>query len=161
VPQDKPKEDKMRIAGGILLLLVGLASTIEGGCVAMGCVAASNVGSALGEARSALQNKNASEADLKKVGEGQLKDLEKMAGRAGSIGVASIVIRVGGLLCLIAGILLLVNKAKVFGIIAPCVGIVGEILLFVMLAFNVFGLVKILIYAFGAFAATKVGARGA
>lgn len=151
----------MRIAGGVLLLLVGLTSLVEGGCVAVGCMAASKLGSAIGDAATALQNKNVKPEDLKNVGSEQIKDLEKMSQSAGSIGIASIIIRLGGLLCIVAGILFFVNKAKIFGMIAPCVGIVGEILLFVMLAFNIFGLVKILIYAFGAIAATKIGAQNA
>ena len=143
----------MRIAGGVLLLLVGLTSLIEGGCVAIGCQAASALGAIGAEA-----GKAKSLDDLKKISEAAGKDLQKgIAASASYIGVASIIIRVGGLLCIVAGILFFVNKAKVFGFIAPAVGIVGEILLFVFLAFNIFGLVKILIYAFGAIAATKVG----
>jgi len=149
----------MRIAGGVLLLLVGLTSLVEGGCVAVGCHAASKMGAALGDMGKALQNKNVKPEDLKNVGAEQIKDLEKMSQSAGGITIASIIIRVGGLLCIVAGILFFVNKAKIFGFIAPAVGIIGEIALFIVLAFNIFGLVKILIYAFGAFAATKVGAE--
>jgi hypothetical protein len=40
---------------------------------------------------------------------------------------------------------------------APGIGILGEILFFALVAFNIPGLIKLLIYGFGIFAATKVG----
>ncbi len=148
----------MRIAGGVLLLLIGVFSLAEGGCVAIGCNAASQLGSALSGVGSALQNKNASADDLKRAAEQTGgANLEKMAKSAASLTYVSILIRVAGLLCLVAGILFFVNKARIFGFIAPGVGIVAEIALMVMMAFTAVGLVKLLVYAFGAIAATRVG----
>ncbi len=148
----------MRIAGGVLLLLIGVFSLAEGGCVAIGCHAASQLGSALSGVGSALQNKNVTADDIKKAAErAGGANLEKMAKAASSLTYVSILIRVAGLLCLVAGILFFVNKAKIFGFIAPAVGIIAEIALMAMMAFTIVGVVKILIYAFGLIAATKVG----
>jgi len=122
-------------------------------------------GSALTEMAGALKAGTATPDEAKKAGEAALANLQKkgddLVGKAGTWSIISIVIRVAGLLCLVAGILFLVNKAKVFGIIAPAVGIVAEILLFVTMAFNIVGLIRILVYAFGAFAATKIGEQKA
>jgi hypothetical protein len=158
----------MRIAGGVLLLLIGVFSLAEGGCVAIGCHAVGAIGkaasSALGAAGSAA-SKNLTADDIKKAGEAARADLEKtgagLKAAVGNIAWISIVIRIAGLLCLVAGILFFVNKAKMFGFLAPAVGIIAEILLFVMMAFTIVGLVKILIYAFGLIAATKVGEQKA
>jgi len=149
----------MRVAGGVLLLLIGVFSLAEGGCVAIACHATSQMGSALGSMGATLRNKNATAEDIKRAAESAGgANLEKIAKSAASLGWISIMIRVAGLMCLVAGILFFVNKAKIFGFIAPGFGIIAEILLFVMMSFTIIGLVKILIYGFGALAATKVGA---
>lgn len=154
----------IRIAGGVLLLLVGLTSLLEGGCVAISCHAVGAVSGAMDGAvvhmQRAIESKNIKPKDLKKVEPQQIRDLESAAGklesRKSGITMASVIIRLGGLLCVISGILFFLNRAKLLGFIAPGIGIVGELVLFVVLSFNVFGLLKILMYGFGAFAATKL-----
>jgi hypothetical protein len=142
----------MRIAGGVLLLVVGLWSLIGGGCsVFVGGAASKLSGAAAEMAKEAAKDPNV-----------KVKVDEDALAKAGSTGsgalVSGIVILVGGLLCIIAGIMFFLNKGKMFGFLAPGVGIIGEILFFVMVAFNVVGLIKILILGFAAFAATKIGA---
>jgi hypothetical protein len=143
----------MRIAGGVLLLIVGLWSLVGGGCSVIGGGAASK----MTDAASAL-SKAAQDAGGKVDPEAQ-KALAKASGMGGGLMISGVVILVGGLLCIIAGIMFFVNKGKAFGFLAPGVGIIGEVLFFVLAAFNVVGLVKILILAFCAFAATKIGAE--
>lgn len=70
---------------------------------------------------------------------------------------AGAVILVGGIMAIVAGILFFVNKAKVFGFVAPGVGILGEVLFFALVGFNTVGLIKILLLGFCGFAATKIG----
>jgi hypothetical protein len=148
----------MRIAGGVLLLIVGLWSLIGGGCSVFVGGAASKVSGAAAE----MSAKLATEAGAKMDDEAK-KALADAQAKAGSLGsgvlISGIVILVGGILCIIAGIMFFVNKGKAFGFLAPGVGIIGEIIFFVLVAFNIIGLIKILILAFTAFAATKVGAE--
>jgi hypothetical protein len=143
----------MRIAGGVLLLLVGLWSLAGGGCSLIGGAAVNK----LGDASSAL-SKAAAEAGAKVDVEAQ-KALAKAAGTGSGLFISGIVILLAGILCIVGGIMFFVNKGKAFGFLAPAVGIIGEILFFVMVGFNIAGVIKILIYAFGAFAATKIGAE--
>lgn len=147
----------MRIAGGVLLLIVGLWSLVGGGCSVFVGGAASKVSGAAAE----MSAKLAAETGAKMDPEAK-KALEEAQAKAGSMGsgvlVAGIVILVGGILCIVAGIMFFVNKGKMFGFLAPGVGIIGEILFFVLVAFNIIGLIKILILGFAAFAATKIGA---
>jgi len=158
----------MRIAGGVLVLLIGILSLVEGGCIAVGCHAASKISQAMGtaglEAAGALGGKATTPEEAKKLLAGaaaQLADAEKLAKSANTIGNISLVIRLAGLLCIVAGILFFVNKGKIFGFIAPGVGILAEIALIAVMAFTTMGLVKILVYAFGIFAATKIGEQKA
>jgi len=143
----------MRIAGGVLLLLVGLWSLAGGGCSLIGGAAVGK----MGDAASAL-SKAAAEAGAKVDVEAQ-KALSKAAGTGSGLLVSGIVILLAGILCIVAGIMFFVNKGKAFAFLAPGIGIIGEILFFVMVGFNIAGVIKILIYAFGAFAATKIGAE--
>lgn len=146
----------MRIAGGILLIIIGCWSLVGGGCSVVG-------GAAVGKLEGASADL---QQELKVSGvrtTGGDKTISKAMGKAENTGtgllVSGVVILLGGLLSLVAGILMLLNKAKLFGFIAPGVGIIGEILFIAMVTFNVVGVIKILILAFCAFAATKVGAE--
>jgi hypothetical protein len=147
----------MRIVAGVLLLLIGIFSLVEGGCVAVGCHTAAQVGSAIGAATKALDKKGTGDDIKRAAAQAGLADLEKMAAKASSLTAVSLIIRVAGLLCLVAGILCFVNKAKMFNIIAPAIGILAEVVLIAMMAFTTVGLVKIIVYAIGLFGATKVG----
>ena len=147
----------MRIAGGVLLLIAGLWSLVGGGCSVFVGGAASKVTGAAAE----MSAKLAAETGAK-IDPYAKKALEEASAKASSMGsgvlIAGIVILVGGILCIIAGIMFFVNKGKAFGFLAPAVGIIGEIVFFVLVAFNILGLIKVLILAFTAFAATKIGA---
>jgi hypothetical protein len=147
----------MRIAGGVLLLLVGLWSLVGGGCSLIGGAAVGQVGK-MGNAAAELAKASGGKVDAKAQAE-----LDKALAQGKSVGsgllVSGIVILLAGILCIVGGIMFFVNKAKAFGFLAPAVGIIGEILFFVMVGFNIAGVIKILIYAFGAFAATKIGAE--
>ena len=150
----------MRIAGGVLLFIVGLWSMVGGGCslfvggaASHGADMAAQVSAELAAETGATMDPEAQEA---------FQQAQTTAGSVGSLAlVAGAVILVGGILCFVAGILFLVNKARIFGFIAPGVGILGEILFFALLAFNILGLVKILILGFTAFAATSIEAEDA
>lgn len=147
----------MRIAGGVLLLIVGLWSLVGGGCSVLFGGAASKLSGAAAE----MSAKVAAESGAKMDPEAK-KAMEEGMAKASSMGsgalISGIVILAGGILCIIAGIMFFLNKGKAFGFLAPGVGIIGEILFFALAAFNVVGLIKILILAFTAFAATKIGA---
>jgi hypothetical protein len=144
----------MRIAGGILLILIGCWSLVGGGCSVAGGAAVGKLSSGASDLSKELKAAGVSGGD---------KTLAKAMGDAESAGtglmVSGVVILLGGLLSLVAGILMLTNKAKIFDLVAPGVGIIGEILFFAMVAFNIAGVIKILILAFCAIAATKVGAE--
>lgn len=146
----------MRIAGGIVLLVIGLWSMVGGGCSVIGGQAAGAIGKgadglsaelakAAGTSSSALDREAAAAAaSLRSAGKGYT--------------VSGIIIIAGGLLSMIAGILALVNKGKGFCLLAPAVGVIGEITAFVMLGFGVVGALKIAIYVFGLIGMLKVGA---
>lgn len=146
----------MRIAGGIILLVFGLWSLVGGGCSILG----GGLMSKAGDLQAAAQEAAKEAGSNVKV---TMTDEQKKAlADAGSTGtglfVSGIVSTIGGLLCIIAGIMFFVNKGKMLGFLAPGVGIIGEILFIVMVTFSIVGVIKILAYAFAAFAATKIGA---
>jgi hypothetical protein len=140
---------------------VGLWSLIGGGCSVFVGGAASKVSGAAAEMSAKLAAETGAKMDpeAKKA----LEEAQAKAGSMGSMGsgvlISGIVILVGGILCIVAGIMFFVNKGKAFGFLAPGVGIIGEIMFFVLVAFNIIGLIKILILAFTAFAATKIGSE--
>ena len=137
----------MRIAGGVLLLIVGLWSLVGGG-----------VAGKMTDAASAL-SKAAESAGAKVDAEAQ-KALAKASSAGSGLMISGIVILLAGILSIVAGIMFFVNKGKAFGFLAPGVGIIGEILFFALVAFNIAGVLKIVVYAFAMFAATKIGAEG-
>ncbi len=146
----------MRIAGGIVLLVIGLWSMVGGGCSVIGGQAAGAIG----------RGADGLSAELSKASGASSSKLDREAAAAAaslrSAGtgytVSGIIIIAGGLLSLIAGILALVNKGKGFCLLAPAVGVIGEITAFAMVGFGVVGALKIAIYVFGLIGMLKVGA---
>ncbi|MCB9555711.1 MAG: hypothetical protein H6707_06370 [Deltaproteobacteria bacterium] len=149
----------MRVAGGIILLVVGLWSLGSGGCQILGGQVASGMSEGMGKLSSEL-TKAAKKAGAK-VDEGKAAEAAAKLAEAGSMGsglmIAGTVTLIGGLLCIIGGILTLTSKGKMFALIAPGIGILGEIIFFAMVTFSVIGLVKIILLAVGAMGASKIG----
>ena len=137
-----------RIAGGVLLLLIGLWSVAGGGCSIVGghfATKASEITSEL----SRVAPDAATQRQAKRA-------LDKLAASSWGLIVAGVAILLAGLLCAISGVLLFVNRAKLFALLALGLGAVGELLFFVMVDFNVGGLVKLAIFGFCAFCALQV-----
>jgi hypothetical protein len=147
--QDRPSglNKGLRIAGGVVMLLVGLWSLLGGGC----SVVAGATMSSLSEELS-----KPSEADQE-----QQESFRKLGSTLRGLLISGIVILVAGLLCNVSGVLLFLNHGKVLGLVAAGLGIIGEVLFFTLIAFNVIGLVKVAAYAFGGFCATRVDRRAA
>ncbi|MCA9671511.1 MAG: hypothetical protein KC503_38200 [Myxococcales bacterium] len=143
----------MRIAGGVILLIVGLWSLVGGGCSVIGGKA---VGDAqkLGSAMSRLAKSSGAKVRMSRQAR---RALAKASNMGQGLFISGIVILAGGILCIIAGIMFFVNKGKMFGFLAPGVGIIGEVVFFAMVVFNIGGLIKIILLGFSAFAATKIG----
>ena len=149
----------MRIAGGVILLVVGLWSLVGGGCSLVGGKMVGGMADGAskfsGELAKAAQQAGA-QVDQKAAAEAAAQ-LAK-AGSAGTgLMVSGVVILLGGILCIVAGIMFFMNKGKMLGFVGPGVGILGEIIFFAMVAFNIGGLIKLLLLGFSGFAATKIG----
>jgi hypothetical protein len=144
----------MRIAGGVIMLLVGIWAFIGGACSTL-------LGGATTAATSKIEKTMTKEEKAKlakadKTGEGAKAYATVKAAGTGLLinGIASLI---GGLLCFIAGIMYFLNKGKILGFIGAGIGIVGEVAFLVMIGMGILTIVKIVLYAFGGIAATKVG----
>jgi hypothetical protein len=149
----------MRIAGGVIVLLVGIWSLVGGGCATTAGCAANKMASVGAEMAKAAQKEGAQVDD--KTMDKAMSEVGKAGATVKAMFIPGIVILVAGILCIIAGIMFFVNKAKILGFLAPGVGIIGEILFIVMVGFGIGAIIKIVLYAFGAFAATKIGEQKA
>lgn len=145
----------MRIAGGVLILIAGLWSLIGGGCSVLGGGLVSKGGDV-----AAQMAKAAAESGAKvKIDKEAQEAMDKVSGAGSGLMISGVIILIAGILCIVAGIMFFVNKGKGFCMVAPGIGVLGEILFFALVAFNIAGVIKLLIYGFGIFAATKVGAE--
>ena len=149
----------MRIAGGVILLIVGLWSLAGGGCSLVGGKMVGGMADGASKLSGELQKAAAKAGGSvnNKAAEEAAKALSQASSAGTGLMVSGIVILLAGILCVVAGIMLFTNKGKMFGIAAGGLGILGEVIFFAMVAFNIGGLIKILLYGFAAFASTKVG----
>jgi len=149
----------MRIAGGVIMLIVGLWSVVGGscsiGCGAVGGVATEGAAKFSSEMMKAAQKAGA-KVDAKAAADAAAA-FEEGSNLGSGFRIAGIVILIGGILCVVAGILFLVNKGKTFAFAAAGIGILGEIIFFALVVFNVPGVLKLALLAFSGFAATKIG----
>lgn len=153
----------MRIAGGVLLLLFGLWNLVAGGCQA-GCGGVVSKGSELGY-RAVEKATEQPGSTLAPEAKRALAEARRGVARVGAAGtgmlVSGLVIFLSGVLCIVAGILLLADKGKVFGFLAPGVAIVGEVLSLAMgVSILWWSVLKILVFGFAGFTATRVGREG-
>lgn len=139
----------LRIAGGVVMLLVGLWSLLGGGC----SVVAGATMSSFSEEFSKKPSPGA--------GQEQQDAFRKLGSTLRGLLISGIVILVAGLLCNVTGVLLFFNRGRALGLVGAGLGIVGEVLFFALVAFNVIGLVKVAAFAFGGFCATRVDRRAA
>lgn len=137
----------LRIAGGVVMLLVGLWGLLGGGCSVVAGATMSSFSDELS----------------KKPSTGAEKEMQDAYRNLGStlrgLLISGIVILTAGLLCNVTGVLLFFNRGMALGLVAAGVGVVGEVLFFALVAFNVVGLVKVGALAFGGFCATRVDRR--
>ena len=148
----------MRIAGGVLFMIVGLWSLVSGGCSLIGGSAVKATGGGVAKLQSQL-NKAAKASGAKvntKVQEEAMKNLKKAGNMGTGLMVYGIVALLASILCIIAGIMLFLNKGKMIAFIAGGVGILGEIIFFAMITFSILGVIKIVLYAIGAAGGTGV-----
>ena len=151
----------MRIAGGILILLLGIWNLGAGGCqLACGGVAskAGDLTVQIGQSAQPAMNQQATQKEAQNT-----KLIENAGVKIGAVGAGLVIsggfILLSGLLCFIGGLLCLMNQAKVFCIMAPAVAILGEILSLALVGFSMVAfIVKILIAGFGILGATKISA---
>jgi hypothetical protein len=95
----------------------------------------------------------------------QFEDAKANAAKAGAAGsgmmISGIVILIAGVLGIVGGILLFVNKGKPVVMAGAGLGIVGDILSIALVSATgmwvVTSILRILMYGFGGFAATKIG----
>ncbi len=149
----------MRIAGGVLFMIVGLWSLVSGGCSLIGGSAVSAVKTGGGIAKLQQLNKAAKASGAKvntKVQDEAMKNLKKAGNMGTGLIVYGIVALLASILSIIAGIMLFLNKGKMIAFIAGGVGILGEIIFFAMITFSILGVIKIVLYAIGAAGGTGV-----
>lgn len=147
----------MRIAGGIIFLLVGLWSLVGGGCSLTAGTVMKGGSAAAAKLQTELAKAAKTSGTNVKMNKEAMKNLKKAGGMGTGFLVSGIVILLAGILCIIAGIMLFLNKGKMLAFVAGGLGILGEVIFIVMLAFGIGAIIKIVLYAFGAFAATSVG----
>jgi len=141
----------MRIAAGVLLLIVGLWSVGEGGCSTTRAVLAQNmegVSTAFLEAAEQMGDSTARQTRAEAANARQMASARMIHG---------VVMLIAGALSIIAGVLFFVNRGRAIGFLAPGVGVIGEVLFFALESFAILGVVKMLVYAFSMFAATRIG----
>ena len=144
----------LRVSAGLLLVLVGLWSVLGGSCAAAGGHLAQN-------ARQMAEQLDLRGGDEAQHGLDAELDaaLDDLAAQAKWLIVSGAVIAVGGVLCLVAGILFFLGRARILAPVGCGVGLLGELLFWVLVSFNWAGLIKLPIYGFAIFAARQV-ARG-
>lgn len=147
----------MRIAGGIIFLLVGLWSLVGGGCSLTAGTVMKGGSAAAAKLQTELAKAAKTSGTNVKMNKEAMKNLKKAGGMGTGFLVSGIVILLAGIFCIIAGIMLFLNKGKTLAFIAGGLGILGEVIFIVMIAFGIGAIIKIALYAFGAFAATTVG----
>ena len=136
----------MRVIGGLVMLVVGMSSLTTGGCEV---VAGSASPSAPGLVRAFETDGRAMDPEVRK----QLT----VADAAGpAVLVSGVLVTLAGALAAVAGVLLLLNRGRRWVLVASGFGVLAEILHWVLVAFYVFGLIKIVCYAFVALAATNI-----
>jgi hypothetical protein len=138
----------LRVSAGLLLVLVGLWSVLGGSCAAAGGHLARNA------------RQMAEQFDLRGGDEAQQEldaALDTLAAQAKWLIVSGAVIAVGGVLCLVAGILFFLGRARTLAPVGCGVALLGELSFWVLVSFNWAGLIKLPIYGFAIFAARQVG----
>lgn len=149
----------MRIAGGVILLIVGLWSLVGGGCSVVGGKMVGGMADGAAKLSGELQKAAAgagATVDNKAAAEAAAA-LEKASSAGSGLMISGVVILLGGIIAIIAGIMFFMNKGKMFGFIAAGIGILGEIVFFATVGFGIAGVLKILLLGFAGFAGTKVG----
>lgn len=147
----------MRIAGGIMFLVIGILG------IGFGVVSGMR-GSSADEASDQLSR---SDERLEKAGlstktgsllspklQAQLKHEVETAQSRMLTGFMAMII---GLIAMVSGILLLLNKGRIFGIIVSGMGALTEVLFIVLVGFSLPTLILLLGYGFSGFAASRVG----
>lgn len=139
----------MRVVAGIVLLAVGISSLLTGGCELVGGSAKSEAGEL---ARALERDGRSIDADIRK----QLA----MAGASGTgLIVSGAVMALGGALSIVGAVLLLAGRARWLAFTAAGLGVVGELLYWILVAFYPLALIKIGLYVIAALAATAAAAR--
>lgn len=149
----------MRITGAILLLIAGIWSVIGGSCTTFaGGVAA---GGAEIVGRLAQANESAGGGADPEA----MNRVMRASGTAREVGggmkLAGAVIFAGGVLCVIAAVFFFLDRARLLGMIAAGVGIIGEGLFLSLAFFNWPGVVKIGLLLFALVSAGWVGRAAA
>ncbi|PIE19592.1 MAG: hypothetical protein CSA65_01615 [Proteobacteria bacterium] len=146
----------MRIAGGVLFMIVGLWSLVGGGCMLIGGGAMKAGGASLEKLNKEL-DKAAKQSGTSRAKLNLNKKTMKKVGSAGTgMMVYGIVALLAAILCIVAGIMLFLNKGKMLAFIAGGVGILGEVVWIAMIGFSVTCVIKIILYALGAAGGTGV-----
>jgi hypothetical protein len=144
----------MRIAGGVLFMIVGLWSLVSGGCSLLGGGAMKAGGAGMAKLQKEINK--AAKSSGAKVNKRAMKNLKKASGMGTGLMVYGIVALLASILCIIAGIMLFLNKGKMLAFIAGGLGILGEVIFFAMITFSILGVIKIVLYGIGAAGGTGV-----
>jgi hypothetical protein len=144
----------MRIAGGIILLLLGIWGLAGGGASVLCGGALSQAGDLSAEMNKAVKDAGGTV----KLTPDAKKNLEDAQGTGMGLMVSGGFKMLGGLLGIIGGIMFFLNKGKMVVFIACGVTILGAILWMAMVAFGGAEIGRIVASGFCIFAATKIGA---
>jgi hypothetical protein len=134
----------LRIAGGVVLLLFGLWSVLGGSC----SVIAGTTFASFSE-EMAREQPNEADPELRAA-------MDQVRSTLRGLLICGVVVLAGGLLCTVAGVLLLLQRGRLFCLIATGTAVAGELLFFALVTFNLVGLVKIAAFGFGGFCATLI-----
>ena len=152
----------MRVAGGVLFLLVGLWSLVGGGCTAFAGGAMSAVRSgavSLSDEINKAAKKSGTQANEKALAD--IKAQMDKAPSGAAFMIAGLAILIAGILCIVAGIMYFTNKGAKLGFVGGGVGIVSEILFAVLIGIGgatiVTTIIKVGLYVFGIIAGRSVG----
>lgn len=146
----------MRIAGGVLFMIVGLWSLVSGGCSLLGGGAMKAGGAGVAKLQKEMAKAAKASGAKVKVNKEAMKNLKKASGMGTGLMVYGIVALLASILCIVAGIMLFLNKGKMLAFIAGGLGILGEIIFFAMITFSILGVIKIVLYGIGAAGGTGV-----
>lgn len=151
----RPQGDQMRIASGVLFILVGLWSVLGGSCT---FIAGKDAGAGKEIVSTSIEKQAGTDLDALDTALQQFGNTDggKTAKVWTKYGVfIGIFILIAGLLAISSGIAYLLNKFRFLGFVATGLGIIAECMFFIFLEFNVAGLIKIGVLVFCGVAGIK------